>query len=82
MMLGSVLGGSLYFMFAFVPLACGVYWKRATRQGAWLSIFLGLTTWLASLNFDPEDPFIPAQFAGLLTSLAGMILGSLLPQWV
>jgi Na+/proline symporter len=67
---------------AFVPLAFGVYWKRATKQGAWLSIFLGLTTWLAILNFGPEDPFLPAQFAGLLTSLAGMIAGSLLPQWV
>ena len=67
---------------AFVPLAFGVYWKRATNQGALLSIFLGLSTWLAILVGGPEDPFIPAQFAGLLMSLAGMIAGSLLPQWV
>jgi len=67
---------------AFVPLAFGVYWKRATKQGAWLSIFLGLTTWLSILNFGPEDPFIPAQFAGLLASMVGMIVGSTLPQWV
>jgi len=67
---------------AFVPLAFGVYWKRATNQGALLAIFLGLTTWLAILIAGPEDPFIPAQFAGLLMSLLGMIAGSLLPQWV
>lgn len=67
---------------AFVPLAFGVYWKRATNQGALLAIFLGLSTWLAILVGGPESPFIPAQFAGLLMSLLGMIAGSLLPQWV
>src|SRR5674476_246848 len=43
---------------AFIPLACGVYWKRATNQGALLSIFLGLTTWLAIIIVGPEDPFL------------------------
>ncbi|HEX5539266.1 MAG TPA: sodium:solute symporter family protein, partial [Methylophilaceae bacterium] len=66
---------------AFVPLACGVYWKRATNQGALLSIFLGLATWLAILIFGPEDPLIPAQFAGLFASMAGMVLGSLIPSY-
>ncbi len=79
---GSVLGGSLYFMFAFVPLAFGVYWRRATKQGALLAIFAGLMTWLGILLAGSDAPLIPAQFAGLLASLAGMILGSLLPQWV
>ena len=67
---------------AFVPLACGVYWKRATNQGALLSIFLGLTTWLAILTFGPEDPLIPAQFAGLFASMAGMLVGSLMPNYI
>ncbi|HEX8978616.1 MAG TPA: sodium:solute symporter family protein [Parasulfuritortus sp.] len=67
---------------AFAPLALGVYWKRATKQGALLSIFLGLSTWLLMLIAGPDDPMIPAQFAGLLMSLAGMVAGSLLPQWV
>ncbi len=65
---------------AFVPLACGVYWKRATNQGALMAIFMGLSTWLAILIAGPEDPFIPAQFAGLIASMIGMLLGSLLPQ--
>ena len=66
---------------AFIPLACGVYWKRATNQGALLSIFLGLTTWLAIIVVGPEDPFLPAQFAGLIASAAGMVVGSLMPTY-
>ena len=65
---------------AFVPLACGVYWKRATTQGALLSIFCGVTTWLSIHIAGLEDPFLPAQFAGLLASATGMVVGSLLPQ--
>ena len=65
---------------AFIPLLCGVYWKSATTQGALLSIFFGVTTWLSILLAGPEDPFLPAQFAGLLASATGMVVGSLLPQ--
>ena len=67
---------------AFVPLACGVYWKRATNQGALLSIFFGLTTWLSILIAGPEDPFIPPQLAGVIASGLGMLLGSLLPKYI
>ena len=66
---------------AFVPLVCGVYWKRATNQGALMAIFLGLTTWLSVLLFGPEDPFMPAQFAGVIASALGMVIGSLLPTF-
>jgi Na+/proline symporter len=67
---------------AFVPLVCGVYWKRATNQGALLSIFFGLTTWLSILIAGPEDPFIPAQLAGVIASGFGMLIGSLLPKYI
>ncbi|HEY3430981.1 MAG TPA: sodium:solute symporter family protein [Rhodocyclaceae bacterium] len=67
---------------AFVPLLCGLYWRRATNQGALLSIFLGLATWLSILVAGPDDPFLPAQFAGVLASAIGMIAGSLLPQYL
>ncbi len=63
---------------AFIPLACGVYWKRATNQGALLSIFMGLLTWVTILVFA-NDPLLPAQFAGLIASATGMVIGSLLP---
>jgi SSS family solute:Na+ symporter len=67
---------------AFVPLVFGVYWKRSTNQGALFAIFFGLVTWIPLSIFGPEDPFLPAQFAGLLASLAGMFIGSLIPQFV
>lgn len=66
---------------AFIPLACGIYWRRASNQGALLSIFLGLVTWLAIHIVGPDDPLLPAQFAGLLASAAGMLIGSLLPTY-
>ncbi len=65
---------------AFIPLVCGIYWKKSTNQGALLAIFMGVGTWLAILGFGPEDPFVPAHLAGLLASACGMIAGSLLPQ--
>jgi SSS family solute:Na+ symporter len=67
---------------AFIPLLAGIFWKRSTTQGALAAIFSGLSVWLAILVFGPEDPFIPAQFAGLFASALGMIIGSLLPNVV
>ena len=64
---------------AFVPLAFGLYWKRATTQGAILAICLGLGVWIAHEIYNP-DGFFPPQFAGLLAALLGMIAGSLAPQ--
>ena len=65
---------------AFIPLLCGVYWKRATNQGALAAIILGLLVWLGLLLFGPADTYLPAQFAGLIANLIGMIVGSLAPQ--
>jgi SSS family transporter len=65
---------------AFVPLVAGVYWRRATTQGALLAIFGGLSVWLSILVFGPDDPFLPAQFAGVIASALGMMVGSLLPS--
>jgi Na+/proline symporter len=65
---------------AFVPLAAGVYWRAATRQGALAASLGGLVTWI-SMEIVLPDAVVPPQFAGLLASIAGMIIGSLLPQW-
>jgi SSS family transporter len=67
---------------AFVPLVAGVYWKRSDTQGALAAIFCGLSVWLAILIFGPEDPFVPAHFAGMFASIFGMVIGSLLPSVV
>jgi Na+/proline symporter len=65
---------------AFVPLAFGVYWRRATTQGALAAAIGGLVTWIV-MELAWSDAMVPPQFAGLLASTAGMLLGSLLPQW-
>lgn len=67
---------------AFVPLVCGIYWKRSTHQGGVLSIFAGISVWLGVLIAGPDDPFIPAQLAGVIASALGMVLGSLAPQYI
>jgi len=64
---------------AFVPLAFGLYWKRANNQGALLSIALGLGSWL-SLEVIQPDTVWPPQLVGLLMSVTGMLAGSLLPN--
>lgn len=61
---------------AFVPLVCGLYWKRSTNLGATLAIVLGLTVWIGFETFKP-DGVMPPQLAGLLASFTGMIVGSL-----
>jgi Na+/proline symporter len=67
---------------AFVPLVAGLFWKRSTTQGALLAIFCGLSVWLSILYFGSDDPFFPAQFAGVIASAIGMVIGSLLPSIV
>jgi Na+/proline symporter len=64
---------------AFVPLAFGLYWKRANTQGALAAIVLGLATWLGLEVFAP-DAICPPQLAGFFAALAGMLGGSLAPR--
>ncbi len=60
---------------AFVPLAAGLFWKRASNLGAGLAITLGLTTWIILEITGFEGPGEP-QLMGLFASLLGMIIGS------
>ena len=64
---------------AFMPLAAGVYWKRATTQGAIFSIVAGLTTWILCEVLVQSEVW-PAQLLGLFASIGGMLAGSLMPQ--
>jgi len=64
---------------AFVPLVAGLYWPRATTQGAVLSILLGVLAWLLLLATPAGEAF-PAQLAGFLLAVVGMAVGSLGPQ--
>jgi solute:Na+ symporter, SSS family len=64
---------------AFVPLTFGLYWKRASTQGAIFALVMGLLTWGLFLLTPAGDEF-PAQLAGVLASLVGMVVGSVGPQ--
>jgi Na+/proline symporter len=64
---------------AFTPLAFGMFWKRATPQGAGASIVLGLAAWIAAEALA-ADALIPPQLVGLGAAIIGMVAGSLAPQ--
>ncbi|SNR93529.1 transporter, SSS family [Methylobacillus rhizosphaerae] len=65
---------------AFVPLFFGVFWKRATNQGALAAIIGGIGTWVLVEVLVGEEGLIPPQLLGLGVSIIGMVAGSLLPQ--
>lgn len=84
---------SVTLAMAFAPLAFGLYWKRATNQGAifsilagglvWLSLLLPMIGWLpAPQAWVDFANLIPPQFIGLLASLIAMVVGSLMPQFI
>ncbi len=82
---------------AFVPLAFGVYWKKASTQAALFSSIAGLVGWLFAEwfcgTFAPSEDaivasflnnlaIVPPQLYGLAASMIGMLAGGLLPQWI
>ncbi len=81
-------GYSVTLVVAFVPLVCGIYWPRATTQGAVFSILIGVPVWLATKYtfFDAESEVlwqcVPPQLYGLAASFLGMFLGSSMPNWI
>jgi Na+/proline symporter len=68
---------------AFVPLVFGLYWKRATTQGAIVSLVCGIGVWIVFMpQISSLGEVFPGQLAGLLAAIGGMLLGSLAPQWL
>lgn len=66
---------------AFVPLVAGAYWKRATTQGALLSIVMGIGSWYVADTIAPEA-LIPSNLVGFFASAVFMVIGSLAPQLI
>ena len=61
----------------FVPLVCGLYWKRASAWGALAAMLIGMSVWLICTFMGTEYP--PTVF-GLLASIGGMVVFSLLEK--
>jgi Na+/proline symporter len=66
---------------AFTPLAFGLYWKKANTQGALTAMVMGLATWILCEVFEPSEVW-PPQLVGFMMSIAGMVTGSLLPNFI
>jgi SSS family solute:Na+ symporter len=62
-----------------VPLAAGIYWKRANNVGAMLSVVFGLASW-GIAEMVAADATVPPQLVGLAFSILGMAVGSLVPR--
>ena len=74
--------GAIYFCGAFAVLAAGIYWRKASRIGAYLALGSGF---FALIGLGPlQKPLriaMPGMTAGLLTAaltIGLMIVGSLL----
>lgn len=61
----------------FVPMAAGMYWRRATPAGALLSMVAGMIAWII---FELWPLEIPSLVPGLAASAVGMVAGSVLPN--
>jgi len=64
---------------ALVPLAAGIFWKRANNTGAMLSSGFGLVAWLIAV-FTAPDATVPPALVGLAFSIVGMVMGAFVPR--
>jgi SSS family transporter len=70
-----VAGASILLLVSlFAPLTAGLYWKKASKLGAILSMVLGMLTYLIC---DRIEFAIDSHVFGLLASIFAMILGSI-----
>jgi Na+/proline symporter len=63
--------GKIVLVSSFVPLAAGLFWKRATARGAHAAIAAGLAVWILMEWLAPEA-LLPPPLAGLIASAAAM----------
>lgn len=67
--------GKIVLVTSFVPLAAGIFWRRATARGAHAAIAAGFVAWILMEWLAPQAA-VPPPLAGFLASVAGMIAGS------
>ena len=60
-----------------VPFILGVWWKRANRTGALVSMAVGFLAWASTIYFVPDWP---GDIVGLLCGLAAMLIVTPLTQ--
>jgi SSS family transporter len=60
-----------------IPFIVGIYWRRANRTGALVSMAVGFLTWFIAIVFAPG---FPGDLLGLLTGLVAMLIATALTQ--
>jgi len=60
-----------------IPFIVGVYWRKANRTGALVSMAVGFLTWFVAILFAPG---FPGDLLGLLTGLVAMLVATKLTQ--
>ncbi len=60
-----------------IPFVVGVYWRKANRTGALVSMAVGFLTWFVAILFAPG---FPGDLLGLLTGLVAMLVATKLTQ--
>ncbi len=60
-----------------IPFIVGVYWRKANRTGALVSMAVGFLTWLIVILLAPG---FPGDLLGLLTGLVAMLIATALTQ--
>lgn len=69
-----VAGASILMLVSlFVPLTAGIYWKKASKMGALMSMVFGMIVYLAAEKFSWTEE---NHLIGLLASAFSMILGT------
>lgn len=59
----------------FVPLALGLYWRRASGTGAIISMVAGMLTWVVAEIVKLDIPsLVPAVGIGFITMIAGSVI--------
>ena len=71
---------SVTLVAGFIPLAVGLYSKKANSFGALISILVGIGSWQYWETFVGGN--IPGPFIGFIGSLIGMILGTIIGNFI
>lgn len=71
---------SVTLVAGFIPLAVGLYSKKANSFGALVSIVAGMSVWQYWEHFVTSD--IPSTFMGFLASAIGMVIGTVVGQFI
>ena len=73
---------SITLVAVFVPMAAGLFSKKANVLGALLAMFFGTLVWQYLEHFSSEEAIVPSIIGGLLASILGMVIGIIVARFI